>query len=86
MDDTQKSQPVTLAIQALDSIKDLLEPIRLLEEEEGTPITSGRITSRRGAYTQHLTLQVDDSKQLKRILQRLNAIEGIRAERVLESA
>lgn len=86
VDETQKSQPVTLAIQARDSIQDLLEPIRLLVEEEGTPITSGRITSSRGAYTQHLTLQVGDSRQLKRILQRLNAIKGIRAERVLESA
>ena len=86
VDDTQQSRPVTLAILARGSIKDFLEPIRLLEEEEGIPITSGRITSRGGAYTQHLKLKLDDSKQLKRILQRLNAIEGIRAERVLESA
>jgi (p)ppGpp synthase/HD superfamily hydrolase len=76
---------VTLAISARHSVKELLESVRFLEEE-GTPITSGRIASRGGVYTQHLTLRVNDSKQLKRILQRLNAIEGIRAERVLESA
>jgi GTP pyrophosphokinase len=85
VEETGGERPVTLAISARHSVKELLESVRFLEEE-GTPITSGRIASRGGVYTQHLTLRVNDSKQLKRILQRLNAIEGIRAERVLESA
>jgi len=84
-EDTARGRPVTLAISTRSSMKDLLESISFLEAE-GTPITSGRIASRHGVYTQHLTLMVSDSKQLKRILQRLNAIAGIRAERVLESA
>ena len=78
-------RPVTLAISTQGSMKGLMESISFLEAE-GTPITSGRIATRQGTYTQHLTLMVDDAKQLKRILQRLNAISGIRAERVLESA
>jgi GTP diphosphokinase / guanosine-3',5'-bis(diphosphate) 3'-diphosphatase len=84
-DDAARGRPVTLAISTRGSMKDLMESISFLEAE-GTPITSGRIASRGGVYTQHLTLMVDDSKQLKRILQRLNAIAGIRAERVLASA
>ena len=83
-DDTRKVRPVTLAISAEYSVKDLLESIRLLEEE-GAPIRSGRIASHQGVYTQHLTAMVDDSQQLERILQRLNAIEGIRAERLLDN-
>ncbi len=83
-DDTRKVRPVTLAISADNSVKELLESIRLLEEE-GAPIKSGRIAFHQGMYTQHLTLMVDDTQQLERILQRLNAIEGIRAERVLDT-
>ncbi len=78
-------RPVNLVIRATTSLKHLVEVVSLLEEE-GTAITSGRITSKQGVYTQHLSLLVGDSRQLKRILQRLNAMEGIRAERVLESA
>jgi GTP pyrophosphokinase len=84
-DEVSAQRPVTLAIQATTSMKHLLSVIPLLEEE-GTPVTSGHIKARQGVYTQHLTLLVNDSRQLKRILQRLNAIAGIRAERVLESA
>jgi GTP diphosphokinase / guanosine-3',5'-bis(diphosphate) 3'-diphosphatase len=83
--DAARGRPVTLAISTRGSMKELLDSISFLEAE-GTPITSGRMASHRGVYTQHLTLMVEDSKQLKRILQRLNAIAGIRAERVLESA
>ena len=68
------------------TMKHLLSVIPLLEDEEGTPVTSGRITAKQGVYTQHLTALVADSRQLKRILQRLNAIPGIRAERVFEPA
>jgi GTP diphosphokinase / guanosine-3',5'-bis(diphosphate) 3'-diphosphatase len=82
---TARGRPVTLAISTRGSMKDLVESIGFLEAE-GTPITSGRIAARKGVYTQHLTVMVEDSKQLKRILQRLNAMAGIRAERVLESA
>jgi GTP pyrophosphokinase len=85
VDEHRKDRPVTLAISTRKSMKELLSLITLLEDE-GTPITSGRITARQGVYTQHLTLRIDDSKHLKRILQRLNAIAGVRAERVLESA
>ncbi|HEX7927131.1 MAG TPA: RelA/SpoT family protein, partial [bacterium] len=84
-DEVGAQRPVTLAIRATTSMKHLLSVIPLLEEE-GTPVTSGHITAKQGVYTQQLTLLVEDSKQLKRILQRLNAIAGIRAERVLESA
>jgi len=84
-EEAARGRPVTLAISTRGSIKDLLAPISLLEAE-GTPITSSRVVSRHGEFTQHLTLRVDDSRQLKRILQRLNAMAGIRAERVLESA
>jgi len=80
-----RGRPVTLAISTRGSVKDLLESISFLEAE-GTPITSGRMASHKGVCTQHLTVMVNDSKQLKRILQRLNAMAGIRAERVLESA
>jgi GTP pyrophosphokinase len=80
-----QGRPVTLAISARGSMKALLASIALLEEE-GTPITSSRMAAQQGVYTQHLTLRVDDTKQLRRILQRLNAMEGIRADRVLESA
>ncbi len=86
VEDNQKVRPVTLEISTRKSMKDLLGVIGMLEDEERTPITSGRIASRQGLYVQHLTLMVDDSKKLRRILQRLNAIDGIRAERVLESA
>jgi GTP pyrophosphokinase len=84
-DEAGAQRPVTLAIRATTSMKHLLSVIPLLEEE-GTPVTSGHITAKQGVYTQQLTLLVEDSRQLKRILQRLNAIAGIRAERVLESA
>jgi GTP diphosphokinase / guanosine-3',5'-bis(diphosphate) 3'-diphosphatase len=84
-EEAARGRPVTVAISTRGTMKDLLESISFLEAE-GTPITSGRIASHQGVYTQHLTLMVEDSKQLKRILQRLNAIAGIRAERVLESA
>jgi len=86
VEDDLLERPVTLAISAVGSVQDLLETIRILEEEEKMPITSGHIASHRGVYTQQLTLMVSDSRRVQRILQRLNAMEGIRAERVLESA
>ena len=51
VEDDQKAHPVTLAISASNSLQDLLESIRLLEEEENIPITSGRIASHQGVYT-----------------------------------
>ncbi|MEE8433470.1 MAG: RelA/SpoT family protein [bacterium] len=78
------ARPVTIEILSRKSMKDLLESIRFLEDE-GIPITSGRMDSKDEAITQQLTLMVEDSKRLERILQRLNAIEGVRAGRVFES-
>ncbi|MDH4248835.1 MAG: RelA/SpoT family protein [Deltaproteobacteria bacterium] len=85
-EDLGKMRPVTLVITTRRSMKDLLHLVALLEEKEGAAITEGRISSRQGEYTQHLTLMIKDSQQLKRVLQRLNAMEGIRAERELDSA
>lgn len=82
----RKRRPVNLSMTGRKSMKELLNLIGVLEEEEKTLITSGSISSKRGVYTQHFTIMVSDSKQLNRILQRLNAMEGIRAERDLESA
>jgi GTP pyrophosphokinase len=77
---------VTLSIRTTDSLKRLLELVSLVEEQEGLAIASGRIASKQGVYTQHLTVRVTDARALKRVLQRLNAIAGVRAESVLESA
>jgi GTP pyrophosphokinase len=85
-EDAGTQRPVKLTIRAATSMKHLLSLIPLLEEEEGAAVTSGHITAKQGVYTQHLTLLIGDSRHLRRILQRLNAIAGIRAERVLESA
>ena len=65
-------------------MKDLSESIWFLEDE-GIPIASGRMDLKDEAITQQLTLMVEDTKRLERILQRLNAIEGVRAGRVFES-
>jgi GTP pyrophosphokinase len=85
-DELSGQRPVNLVIRATTSMQHLVSLIPLLEREEGTPVTSGRINSRQGVYTQELTLLVENAKQLKRVLQRLNAIAGIRAERALEPA
>jgi GTP pyrophosphokinase len=77
---------VTLAIRTTDSMSRLLELVTLVEQQKGLSIASGRIASKQGVYTQHLTVRVSDPRQLKRVLQRLNAVAGVRAERVLESA
>ena len=78
--------PVTLAVRATTSMKDLIALVDKLEEEGGALITPGRIVSRRGIYTQHLTLMVGDSRQLNKIISRLNARKGISAELTLETA
>ena len=78
------ARPVTIEILSRKSMKDLLESIRFLEDE-GIPIASGRMDLKDEAITQQLTLMVEDTKRLERILQRLNAIEGVRAGRVFES-
>ena len=78
-------QPVRLVVSAESSTQGLIRVAKLLEEE-GTPIESGTITSEGKHYTQRLTLMVSDTKQVKRILHRLNAMDGIRAVRELESA
>jgi len=78
-------RPVTLVITAATSIRHLMDLTGSLEEE-GMQIASGRIDSAKGLYTQHLTLMVSDSGQIDRVLQRLNATEGIRASRALDSA
>jgi len=77
---------VALAIRTTSSMTRLLELVALVERHEGLSILSGRIAARNGVYTQHLTLRVSDARQLKRLLQRLNALAGVKAERVLESA
>ena len=79
-------KPVTLAVKATTSMKDLIAQVEKLEEEGSLPITPGRIISRRGVYTQHVTLMVGDERQLDRIVSRLNARKGISAARILESA
>ena len=79
-------KPVSLAVRATTSMQDLISLVDRLEEEENAPITPGRITARRGVYTQHLTLMVGSAKQLNKILSRLNAMKGISAERNRESA
>jgi len=86
VDENRKERPVNLMISTDTSMKELVNLISLLEEEEGTPTTSGKITAKKGVYTQYLTLKVRDTKQLKRILNRLNGMDGIYAERVLDSA
>lgn len=78
-------QPVRLVVSAESSTQGLIQVAKLLEEE-GTPIESGTITSEGERYTQRLTVMVSDTKQVKRILHRLNAMAGIRAVRELESA
>ncbi len=78
--------PVTLAVRATTSMKDLIRLVDELEETEGAPVTPGRINAKQGVYTQVLTLMVGSTKQLEGILSRLNAREGISAERILESA
>jgi GTP pyrophosphokinase len=85
-DEPGKERLVTLAIRTTSSLKRLLDLISLIEEQDGLAIASGRIASKQGVYTQHLTVRVTDARQLKRVLQRLNAMSGVRAERVLESA
>ena len=79
------ARPVTLVISAHRSMKEMLAMITSLEEEEKTSVTSGQINSKRGLVTQQLTLMVSDSKQLKRILHRLNNLEGVQADRGLDS-
>ena len=86
VDNTGDLKPVSLAVRATTSMKDLIALVDRLEEEENAPITPGRIIAKQGVYTQHLTLMVGNSKQLDKILTRLNAIEGVSAERILESA
>ena len=78
-------RPVTIAISSKRPMNDLLESVRFLEEE-GMTIASGRMSAARGLTTVHLTLMVDDARKLRKILQRLNAIEGMRAVRVVGSA
>ncbi len=85
-DDPGIERLVTLAIRTTSSLKRLLDLVTLIEEQDGLAIASGRIASKQGVYTQHLTVRVTDARQLKRVLQRLNAMAGVRAERVLESA
>jgi GTP pyrophosphokinase len=84
--DGTQEKLVTLAIRTSSSMTRLVELVSLIEAQEGLSIASGRISSKQGVYTQHLTLRVQDAKQIKRLLQRLNAFAGVRAERVLESA
>jgi GTP pyrophosphokinase len=86
VDNSDGLKPVSLAVRATTSMQELISLVDRLEEEEDAPITPGRITARRGVYTQHLTLMVGSSKQLDKILSRLNAMEGISAERNRESA
>ncbi|MCZ6556194.1 MAG: RelA/SpoT family protein [SAR324 cluster bacterium] len=78
--------PVRLAVHATTSISDLTSLIDELEQENIAPITPGRITAKQGVYTQRLTLMVGNAKQVERIITRLNARKGIRAERILETA
>ena len=86
VENSGKLKPVSLAVRATTSMQDLISLVDRLEEEEDAAITPGRIIARQGVYTQHLTLMVSSSKQLEKILSRLNAMEGISAERNLESA
>jgi GTP pyrophosphokinase len=86
VEDFRELRPVGLAVRATTSMKDLIALVERLEEESIAPITPGRITSRKGVYTQHLTLMVGDSRQLDKLISRLNARKGISAERVRESA
>ena len=81
---TSAARPVTIEILSSKSMKDLLESIQFLEDE-GISIASGRMELKNEAITQQLTLMVEDTKRLERILQRLNAIEGVRAGRFFES-
>jgi guanosine-3',5'-bis(diphosphate) 3'-pyrophosphohydrolase len=85
-DEAARERLVTIAIRTSSSMTRLVELVSLIEQEDGLTIASGRIASRQGVYTQHLTIRVRDAKRLERMLQRLNAMAGVRAERVLESA
>ena len=84
-DDVRGERPVTLTIRA-GSMKRLVELIGILEEDEGVRITSGRVASKAGVYTQHLTLVVEDTKHIQRLLSRLNSLEGVQAERDSEKS
>jgi GTP diphosphokinase / guanosine-3',5'-bis(diphosphate) 3'-diphosphatase len=84
--DSGQEKLVTLAIRTTSSMTRLIELVSVIEEQAGLAIVSGRIASKQGVYTQHLTVRVSDARVLNRILQRLNAMAGVRAERVLESA
>ena len=84
VENSEGLKPVSLAVQATTSMKDLILLINQLEED--APITPGKIISRQGVYTQHLTMMVDNPKKLNKILARLNAMEGISAQQKRESA
>jgi len=86
VDEDQREQPVTLAIRSRKSMKELLNLINILEDEEKMHITAGHIVAQGSVYTQHLTMLVSNAQRIEQILQRLNTMEGIRAERVFESA
>jgi GTP pyrophosphokinase len=84
-EDYRKQRPVTLMIEAPD-MQSLVRLIGMLEGEEKAKITAGRVIARNRRYTQHLTLLVNDAKQLKHLLQRLNREPGVQAERTLDTA
>ncbi len=82
--DVQRNlSPVHIEIQSKTSMREMLGLISIIEAEKAE-VTSGRIHSGNGVYTQQITLMVDNYAQVQRILMHLNAVEGITARRTLE--
>jgi GTP pyrophosphokinase len=77
---------IQLVVSADKSRKGLARVVRLLERE-GAPIEAAAVVSSDGSReVERLTVRVGDDAQAARILQRLNAMTGVRAVRELESA
>ena len=66
-------------------MRETLSSIAIIEEENAE-ISSGRMQSRRGTNTHQMTLLVENHEQVQRILKRLNAVEGMKARRILETS
>ncbi|MDH4225551.1 MAG: RelA/SpoT family protein, partial [Deltaproteobacteria bacterium] len=83
--ENSRRMPFNLVVHSAASAKALPRVGKLLEEE-GTAIQSGTITTQKGFNTQRFTVLVNNTSDIRQILQRLNALEGIRAERDSEPA
>jgi len=77
--------PLHLEIRVEQGTKGLVQVAALLDEL-GAPIHNTTLSQMDGIQLQRITVMVAESSMVERILQRLNALEGIRARRTLASA